>query len=201
MNFTEACNYMVRRLVEAAYSMADGTVRPAGQSYPTGVAEFATVKIIKGPIADFGSVVTENLDDPTTGSTKVVENLDNVYRFTASVQFFRHAAPVVDGVGLPTFGLGAVDKAGRLEVRLASTALMALMERCGLGLEGSGDPIDVGALVHDAYWEDRGSVTLDFTIVNREQFLVESIASVTATLKVSEPGAAQPLTETIEVTS
>jgi hypothetical protein len=182
--------------------MAANSVRPAGQPYPVGneMAEFATVKIIKGPSGDWGSWWLGQSDDPTLNSTKVVETLDNVYHFTASVQFFRHATPAKDDAGLAPFGMGAVDRAARLETRLASSAMMELMERMGLGLEGGGDPVDVGALVNGATWEDRGSVALDFVIVNREQFLIESIGSAEPMLKYASPGATELTTRTIEVT-
>lgn len=202
-SFTDACSHFVRKLVQTAYGMAVGSVRPAGQPYPVGteMAEFATVKIIKGPSGDWGSWYTAWTDDPTTNSTKVIESIENVYRFTASIQFFRHASPAKDVAGLSKFGMGAVDRAARLETVLASEAMMQLMEAMGLGLEGGGDPVDVGALVNGATWEDRGSVELEFSIVNREQFLLVSIASAEAILKYASPGAAELTTKTIEVTA
>jgi hypothetical protein len=202
-SFVDACAHFVRKLVQAAYSMPANSVRPAGQAYPTGkeLDEFATVKIDKGPSGDWGTWWMGWSDDPTTNSTKVVETLESLYRFTASVQFFRHASPSKDGAGLASYGLGAVDRAARLEAVLASSDMMELMERMGLGLEGGGDPVDVGALVNGATWEDRGMVTLDFAIVNREQFLIESIGSAEAILKYASPGATEPTTTTIEVAS
>ena len=200
-SFVDACSHFVRKLVQTAYGMAANSVRPSGQPSPTGTetTEFATVKIIKGPSVGEDSWWTGWSDDLAVGSTKVVETVDSVYRFTASVQFFRHATPAKDGAGLSPFGMGAVDRAARLEAVLASEAMMSLMESMGLGLEGGGDPVDVGALVNDATWEDRGSVTLDFVIVNREQFLLESIGSAEAILKYASPGATEPTTKTIEV--
>jgi hypothetical protein len=182
--------------------MSSGSVRPAKQRYPADddVAEFATVGIITGPSADWGTWSTELADDLATGSTKIVETIDNVYKFTASIQFFRHATPANGRDGLPVFGLGALDKATRLEARLASESMMELMEQMGLGIESSSDPIDVAAIVNDTYYEDRGSVNIVFVIVNREQFLIESVGSAEVTLKVAEPGKVQPTTETIEVT-
>jgi hypothetical protein len=181
--------------------MAANSVRPEGQDYSTGkeASEFATVKIVKGPTADFGTQAIVTYDDPTLGSTKVVEEIENCYRFTASIQFYRHASPSPDSSGLAPFGLGALDKSSRLETILSSSAMMDLMERMGLGLEGSSSPVDVSKLLDDARWEGRAAVSLDFVIVNREQFLLESIASADVTLKVAEPGATQLIVETIEV--
>jgi hypothetical protein len=77
--------------------------------------------------------------------------------------------------------------------------MMDLMERMGLGMENSTAPRDVGEFIQGATWEDRGSVDMTFTIVNREQFLLESIATAEATLYVQEPGKPTLTTETIEV--
>jgi hypothetical protein len=201
-SFVDACSYLVRTLVGTAYSMAANSVRPAGQAYPTGdeMSEFATVKIITGPTADFGAWSVTYEDDPTLHSTKVLEDVENVYRFVASIQFFRHASPVKDAAGHAKFGLSAVDKASRLDTVLASSAMMELMERMGLGLEDSGAPRDIGALVDGAVWEDRGSVDMTFVIVNREQFLLESFGSLAAEVRVASPGQTAPDTFPIEVT-
>ena len=200
-SFVDACSHFVRKLVQTAYSMTANSVRPAGQPYPIQgeMTEFATVKIIAGPMADFGTSALIYEDDPTTNSTKVIENIENGYRFTASIQFFRHATPTADGAGLAPFGMGAVDKAARLDAILASSPMMELMEKMGLGLEDSSDPRDVGAFVQSATWEDRGSVDMTFVIINREQFTLESIGSASVVLKVQEPGQSVLTTKTIEV--
>jgi hypothetical protein len=202
-SFVDACSHFVRKLVGAAYNMPSGSVRPAGQPYPVGneVSEFATVKIMAGPSADFGAQSVEYVNDPTTGSTKVNENIENVYRFTASIQFFRHATPTSDGAGLAQFGMSAVDKAARLDTILASSPMMALMEQMGLGLEDSSEPRDVGAFVNSSTWEDRGSVDMTFVIVNREQFLIESFGSIkSAEVRYQSPGKTSPDVYPIEVT-
>lgn len=80
--------------------------------------------------------------------------------------------------------------------------MMELMERLGLGLEDSSPPRDVGAMIGDgAAHEDRANIDLTFNIVNREQFLLESIATADVTLKLQEPGKPTLTTETIEVTT
>jgi hypothetical protein len=202
-NFIEACSFLVRKLIRMAYAMPEGSVRPANQEALTGVEgeEFATVRIIGGISSDFGAASVEYADDPTLGSTQVLENIDNVYRFTVSVQFFRHADPGLDGAGQSPFGLSAVDKAARLAVVLSSSTMMELQERMGIGLEDASDARDIGTLVHSATWEDRGSVDLTFVIVNREQFMLESIGCASVSLEVQEPGQAQLTTATLEVVS
>jgi hypothetical protein len=201
-SFADACSYLVRKLVGTAYSMATNSVRPAGQAYPTGdeMSEFATVKIMAGPSSDFGAWSTTWFNDPTTNSTKVVENVESVYRFTASIQFFRHAAPAKDAAGRSKFGMSAVDRAARLDVILSSETMMQLQERMGLGIEDVSEPRDISALVDGATWEDRGNVDVTFVIVNREQFLLESFGSLTAEIRVASPGQTEPDTFPIEVT-
>ena len=202
-SFVDACSHLVRKLVGAAYNMPGGSVRPAGQPYPVGdeTTEFATVKIMAGPSSDFGAQSITYENDPATGSTKVNENIENVYKFTASIQFFRHARPTSDDAGLAQFGLSAVDKAARLDAILASSPMMALMEQMGLGLEDSSEPRDVGAFVASSTWEDRGSVDMTFVIVNREQFLLESFGSIKAAeIRYQSPGKASPDVFPFEVT-
>jgi hypothetical protein len=201
--FTDACSHLVRKLIQTAYSMPANSVRPARQKYPTGreCSEFATVDIIKGPTGDFGTHSRKYEDAPGEGVTQVVETLENVYKFCATIQFFRHATPAQDGSGLATSGVGAVDKAARIGAMLSSSASMDLMARMGLGIVGWGDPVDVGAIVNDATWEDRGEVTIDFNIVNSEQFLLESFASAGITVEVQVPERDQLVTETIEVSA
>jgi hypothetical protein len=165
------------------------------------MSEFATVKILTGPTADFGAQSVTYVNDPATASTKVYEDIENVYAFTASIQFFRHATPTADGAGLSKFGLSAVDKAARLDAILSSTSMMALMEQMGIGLQGSSAPRDIGAFVNSATWEDRGSVDMTFVIVNREQFLLESFGPIASVeLRYQSPGQASPDVHHIEVT-
>lgn len=203
-SFVDACSHLVRKLVQAAYSMPNNSVRPSGQPYPTGneMSEFATVKIMTGPSSDFGAQSVTYENDPATHSTKVNENIENVYRFIASIQFFRHAAPAADAAGLALFGMSAVDKAARLDARLGSSPMLELMERMGLGLENSSEPRDVGSFVQSSTWEDRGSVDMTFVIVNREQFLLESFGSIAgAEVRFQSPGKSSPDVYPIEVTS
>jgi hypothetical protein len=121
--------------------------------------------------------------DPATGSTNVIETLDNIYRFTCSIQFFRHATPANDAMGLSPFGMGAFDKAARLGVVLSSSPMMALMGQMGLGLEGLGPPQNLAFLMDGSRWEDRGSVDATFTVENRESISIATIGSLEVDLK------------------
>lgn len=135
-----------------------------------------------GPGTDAGHWAT------TANSTNVVESVDSTYMFTASVQFFRHATPAADNVGLSPFGTGAFDKAARLESVLALTPNLDLMDTMGLGLEDVSTARNLSGLVDGAVWEDRGSVDLTFTVVNRESVLLSSFASAEIDLLVQQQG-------------
>jgi hypothetical protein len=199
-SFVDACSYLVRYLVRMAYSLPAHYVRPAKQLLAVGddVAEFATVKIIAGPSAEFGTSAIKWTDDPTPQSTLIIEKVDDIYRFTASVQFFRHAIPV-DSAHLPTFAMSAVDRASRLCSRLGSSTMLDLMETVGLGLEGAGQVVDVGDLVNGSKWEDRGSVDLHFVVANYETFTHQSFASASFIAEYQAEGATSLQTKTIEV--
>ncbi len=201
--FTDALGFLVRYLVQTAYDMPANGVRPANQKAPTGAEgdEFATVLITSGD-SDFGSTARSYNDDPTTGSTQEIETLDNRYTFQASIQFFRHATPANDSVGLSPFGMGAFDRATRLINRLSQADMLELMGTMNLGIEASSPARNLAGLVSGMRWEDRGSVDITFTIPNSETLLLNSIATITTSLKLQEPG--RPLvtqTITAEVTT
>lgn len=197
-SFKDACEFLVCYLIQTAYSMTAGTVRPADQVVPAGKEgdEFATVRIMTSESA-FGAWSKGYKNDPTTHSTKVVETVDQLYTFVTSIQFFRHAQPVNDGAGLATFGLGAFDKAARLPTRLGQEDMLLLMARMNLSVAGNSPARNVAALVNSTYYEDRGSIDITFTIPNSETLLLNTIATVTATLELAQPGRAQPDTATI----
>jgi len=73
----------------------------------------------------------------TTQATQVTETLDVWHEFMASVQFFRHALPAVDSVGVATIGHGAYDRAARLQSLLMLSTNMELMQRFGLVFRGA----------------------------------------------------------------
>ena len=135
--------------------------------------------------------------------TVVTENLENRYTFQASIQFFRHATPANDSLGLSPFGMGAFDKATRLVNRLSQSDMLDLMGTMNLGIEASSPARNLAGLVDGARWEDRGSVDVTFTIMNSETLLMNLIERVTAELELAQPGQPYPDTKTItaEVTT
>ena len=189
--FKDACEFLVCYLVAKAYSMTN--VRPADQKAPTGSdgVEFATVRIMTSD-SDFGRSFKSTKNDPTDGSTKVVQTLRNLYTFVCSIQFFRHAAPVNDSAGLAGFGLGAFDKAARLGNRLSQEDMLELSESMNLGIQSVSTARNVAALVNGAYYEDRGSVDVTFTTPNDETLLLNSIASAEVDLQFAQPGRPHP---------
>jgi hypothetical protein len=201
-SFTDALSYCVRYLIRTAYNMPANSVRPANQALPVGkeAVEFAMVGILTAD-SDFGtfSLSYDPVLDDGEPTEQVTENLDNVYRFTTSIQFFRHTDPAVDTAGLSPFGLGAFDKAARLGVLLASAPMMDLQQQMGIGIEAMSPARNLSALVDGAIWEDRGSVDVTFVVVNRESVLLANVATAEVGLNVAEPGQPTPDTRTIEV--
>ena len=188
-SFTDAVGFLVRYLVQQAYNMPVNSVRPANQKAPTGAegAEFATV-LISTMGSDFGTSSRSYKDDLTAHSTREVETIENRYTFHASIQFFRHSTPANDAMGLSPFAMGAFDKAARLVNRLSETDMLDLMGTLNMGIETCSPAHNLAALVDGMRWEDRGSVDVTFTIPNSETILLNSIAIVTASLKMQEPG-------------
>lgn len=244
-NYSDAVGFLVRYLIRSAYSMTDGSVRPANQAHPTGKpdAEFATVLILDDDGTIAGSIRrTENYTYPawasttayavgdkvtvssvayacgvavtggtgpatdtthwavTTQSTQVEETLDVYHEFTASVQFFRHSAPAPDGVGLAPIGMGAFDKASRLQSVLMLSPNMELMESLGLMFLGASPARNLAGLVNGAIWEDRGSVDLYFGCSTAESVLLATFASAEILLKAQWPSGHVD-SQTIEVPS
>ena len=136
---------------------------------------------------------------PTSATTQAVEITDNLYTFATSIQFFRHAQPATDQIGLANFGLGAFDKASRLATRLAQEDMLELMDQMNLGIDANSPARNVAALVNSAYYEDRGSVDFTFTIPNSETLLLNTFASIGVTLEFASPGQPAPDTRTITV--
>jgi len=188
-SYIDAIGYLVRYLVRSATGMAANSVRPANQTYQTGVqdAEFATVQIISDE-GDVSSAIRRTVNDTAIGSTKVSETLDVYHEFTASVQFFRHATPRCDGEGISAFGMSAFDRAARLQSLLMLSTNMELMEKMGLMFLGASGARNLSALVDGAYWEDRGSVDLFFGCNTSETVLLETMATAEIALKAQWPG-------------
>jgi hypothetical protein len=147
-----------------------------------------------GPAIDTGHWST------TSESVQTAETLDNLYTFVASIQFFRHAQPANDSAGLAKFGLGAFDKAARLMTKLASASMLDLMDQMNLSIEANSPARNVAALVNGAYYEDRGSIDVTFTIPNRETELVNTFAAAGITLEFASPGQPALDTRTFEET-
>ena len=166
------------RWFHVAVPLPNGTVMAVGgQATDDNVSGLASAEIYTHP-----------------DQTVVTETLDNRYTFQASIQFFRHTTPANDSVGLSPFGLGAFDKATRLVNRLSQSDMLELMGTMNLGIEASSPARNLAGLVDGMRWEDRGSVDVTFTIPNSETILLNSIAHVTASLKMQAPG--RPLVTT-----
>lgn len=194
-SFQDAAGFLVRKLVRTVCGMPENSIRKAGLVYPAGQegSEYGTVKILtttgKRPI----SVLT---DSATTGV--LTETIYQDSLIVASVQFFRHASPGLDGAGISRQGSKAFARASTLGLLLQARSSIALMESMGLGFRSASQARDLSELAGPTY-EDRGSVDLTFTIMNAETFTVASVATAVLDIKFQTVGGDLQET-TLEVT-
>lgn len=189
-SFQDAAGFLVRRLLRTALNWPENSVRKAGLVYPSGAEnqEYATVKIISEETPDYLDSARVYEDSTTPGSTKVVEHLYGIHKFTASVQFFRHTLPGVDGAGTANQGSGAFDRACRLPHLLCLSPSIDLMTRMGLWITSNSPARDLSTLASGSTYEDRGSIDLTFVVVNRESVELETLASASMDLFSQWPG-------------
>lgn len=209
---TPAAEFATVNIISDEGDLASACRRTANYTYPAwSVATAYTVgtKVTHNGSAYVCTVAVTGGAGPATDtahwsatpqSTAVQETLDVWHTFTASVQFYKHADPAADTAGVMPFGLGAFDKAARLQSVLMLSTNMETMQKLGLMLLGASPARDLGALVDGANWEDRGSVDLYFGCSTTESVLLETIASAEVELKSEWPGG-RIETQTIEVPS
>lgn len=193
---TDDLNLAVRNLVRFVLGMPDGSVRPANQTAPSGgqTKEIATVLIMD--VEDVGwAASTTEIDDVDPSARNEAIEVPQV--FTASIQFFR--SPDADAAGIAKQSTAAFDRARRLPTLLQSQANTRAMAEMGLGFESASTARNLTKL-SDAIWESRGSVDIRFTVIDREIFGINTIASVPLTTELQGPGGTVQTT-TIEVST
>jgi len=197
-SLTDAVSYLVRYVVRMACGMPANSVRPANQLSPVGgqTDEFATVLIMSGGNIGGAALIHVPLTD---GSENITEAVEQLYRFTASIQFFRGADVMADPVGLAKWSSNAFDRAVRLGSLLELSAPRELMQRVGLCLIGKGSARDLSAL-NDAAWESRGSVDLEFCVVGSESAIIANYNQIAIVLAAELPDGTF-VTTNVEVTT
>ncbi len=146
---TSAVNTVIRGLVQELLGLADGYVRPANTTTPTGNDPFATVLItsLYGP----GSPDLKRKNEPEP-SVNVKETVTQQVVLTASLQFF---GPMAVGYGQ------------RTALLLRSSLGKQLTHDAGLGLVKTSPVKDLAALV-SSEWEGRCQLDLVFHVIDTE---------------------------------
>jgi hypothetical protein len=185
-------NLAMRNLLVAVLGAPPATVRPADQTAPAGgqVDEFITVKIMDCQgLGGARDVVSD-------GRGGFVEEIQQVKRFTASVNFFKTAT--ADPAKRARRSNAAFDRAARLEQLLHLSASIETMQAMGLGLLDASAARNLAALV-DANWESRGQIDLTFDVINREALPITTVVSAPVSITVQE--GAVDATRNFEVTT
>jgi hypothetical protein len=184
----------VRELVRQVMGMPAGSVRPANQVAPRGKATegFATVLLIQTDDAGW----TEQVISGTVGSE--AQTLTVPRYVTASVQFFKGKAPLVDDAANSVYGGGGFDQASRLPSRLQLAVFVELMRTMRLGFIGASPPRDLTGLTNEQ-WESRGQVDLHFQVIAAEDAPIGTFGEIgEIDITVETPDGTQH-SETIEV--
>lgn len=171
----------IREVVRVAMGMAADSVRPEGQLSGDGtqVQRVATVKIIEALDVGWPALTRENVDN--TAASAVTENVDQLKKIVASVNFYRGGN--ADKSGMAAWTLRAMDDASRVGQRLRMSPTFDLVHSLGLVFVEAGKPRDLTGL-QGGIWKSRGQVELSFYIVNRESSQVPSVGTGSVTMMV-----------------
>jgi hypothetical protein len=138
--------------------MPAGSVRPANQNGPTGnltkpdntANQFATVLLNTIERRGWDD---ERLENEAAPSTNVTQTIVGQRHLVASIQFFRG---------------DAYTKAERLRALLQTANAITQLQAAGLGVIRVGQALNLTALV-DTYWEERGQLEVELSLVTAEQ--------------------------------
>jgi hypothetical protein len=193
LDYMTALHQLVRQLLQAALGLTDENFfRPHGMRTPAGAASqpYATVQIYASDMASFDLrrflVTDPNVADvvPVGTSTNLIEVLETLDFFTASVQFWRDGA--VDSAGRPTWGETAHSRARSLVARLELSENVALANSYGLGYSKASQVRDLSGNVDGAN-ERRAQVDLTFYVSNAEVAAINSFRYANLQLKIQQP--------------
>lgn len=209
MNYIDALAAITRNALRRVLGEAEGYMRPANQTRPTGTVatDFGTVLLKEigercTPVQRRGEVP----DDPEATEMNLL--LDSYDQFIVSVQFFRARAQVtegdrgtpIDAAGIPEQSQWALSQAQHLVKSLRSPFARMVLQPLGLGfVRARTKPKDLTVL-NDSTWESRAQVDLEFGIVNRQVMTVQILAGVSGQLKFNNAGD-NVIPTTIEVSS
>lgn len=189
-----ALHELVRRALARALGLTDTNFfRPDGQRAPAGAANapYATVKLYGATMASYNlrryevtDPAVEDVVPADPGDADLLEALEAMTEFTASVQFFRDGA--VDGAGRPAWGEGAFDRAKRLVMRIEMSDAAMYLAGLGLAYVSASQVRDLSA-VADGSNERRAQVDLTFYVADAEVALMNMFKTATFAVEVQQP--------------
>lgn len=197
-----AVNFLVRRACREVLGLAPGYFKPARQRRPAGTTayDFATVSIINAELASVNvqrlNPDSHEIDGYAPDGAELVELVDPLTRFTASVNFYRSGA--TDTAGEPSQVAQTMSRATRLVQLLESSDSAERLRGYGLGYIMASKCRDLSALV-DGNFEDRTQVDLDFYA--SDPVLISVTAFAEADLLIELQSSTGLLTATAEVTT
>jgi hypothetical protein len=197
----DALNRALRELVRLIMGMPAGSVRPAHQNSPRGLAgeNYATVLVADVvPSAQPESLIVQ-VDGVDTEAVVIPQEA------MVSVQFYKVKADAtaagqraLDGAGIPQWSTFAFDQAMRLGARLGLTSSWEMRRGMTLGLSRVGTARNL-ATVNDAVWESRGQIDLWFNVMALETETTTTFGEIgEINIKVESPDGTVH-TKTIEV--
>jgi hypothetical protein len=186
----------IRQIVRIAMGMPANSVRPEDQVAGVGgqIDHLATVKVMM--VDEVGWPAITYSADPDNAPNGLLENVDQLLRLHASVNFYRGGT--ANNAGIANWTLKAADDAARLPQRLKMTAIHDQLTALGLYFVDASHARDLTALLNVA-WRSRGQIDLRFYAVNRESAAIGSLGSGTFTTKFRTNG--REITDTTTVTS
>jgi hypothetical protein len=180
-----------------------GYFKPARQRRPAGTTayDFATVAIISSDLVSVDVRRFSATDPRVYGfvpsySTELVELVDPLDQFTASINFYRSGQ--TDAAGMPVAVAQTMSRARTLVKLLESSDAAERMRRYGLGYVTASKCRDLSATV-DGNFEDRTQVDLEFYVSDPVVIAVNAIAEVDLEIKLQTQSGLQ--TAQAEVTS
>ncbi len=187
LDYMTAVNWLVRRTCREVLGAVPGYFKPARQRRPTGTTayDFATVAIINSDLVSV-NVHRFSVSDPLvyghvpTYATQLVELVDPLDKFTASINFYRSGQTDVAGIAVAV--AQTMGRARTLVKLLESSDAAERMRAYGLGYITASACRDLSALV-DGNFEDRTQVDLDFYVSDPVVIAVNAIAEVDITTK------------------
>lgn len=194
MDTATALHELVRRLLTFAMGYTDQNFfRPAGQRAPVGAvnAPYATIKIYGDELLSY-NLRRFDVDDPRVAgvvsglaSSDLVEVIDGLGMFTASVQFFKDGR--VDGAGRPAWGDAAQSRARILVRRMELSPTVDQANAYGLAYHTASAVRDLSDPKVDGVGERRAQVDLTFSVGDAEVAAQNMFRIVTLSMKVQQP--------------